>query len=55
MALSPYPDLEKLEPQAQRIIDSFVKEHGRPTPLYAMMAHFAPALRSTGSMYKQVS
>jgi hypothetical protein len=54
MALISYPDLENLEPQAQRIIDAFVKEHGRPTPLYAMMAHFAPALRATGSMYNSI-
>ncbi|MDA2934181.1 hypothetical protein MYX82_07540 [Acidobacteria bacterium AH-259-D05] len=54
MALIPYPDLENLEPEAQRIIDAFVKEHGRPTPLYAMMAHFGPALRTTSSMYTSV-
>ncbi len=54
MAFISYPDLTKLEPQAQRIIDAFVQEHGRPTPLYAMMAHFAPALRATGSMYNSI-
>ena len=48
MALISYPDLENLEPQAQRIIDAFVKEHGRPTPLYAMMAHFAPRFSRSG-------
>ena len=34
MAFISYPDLTKLDAQAQRIIDAFVQEHGRPTPLY---------------------
>ena len=54
MAFISYPDLTKLDAQAQRIIDAFVQEHGRPTPLYAMMAQFAPALRATGSMYNSI-
>ena len=54
MALIPFPELEKLEPEGQRLIDAFVKEHGRPSPLYAMMAHFAPALRATSSGYNLV-
>ena len=48
MALISYPDLENLEPQAQRIIDAFVKEHGRPTPLYAMKLTSGSAIAGSG-------
>jgi hypothetical protein len=54
MALIPYPDLENQEPESQRMIDAFVKEHGRASPLYAMMAHFPPALRASSSGYNLV-
>ena len=54
MALIPFPDLGNLEPEAQRVIDAFVKEHGRATPLYAMMAHFPASLKSNASMYTQL-
>ena len=50
----PFPDLEDLEPEDQRLIDTFVKKHGRPSPLYVMMAHFAPALRASFSGYNLV-
>lgn len=51
MALIPYPDKDKLDPEIREQIDVFEREHGRPTLVRLMAAYFPPALRAVDAMY----
>jgi len=51
MALIPYPDLDRLDPEVRELIEHFTREHGRPTLVRWMLAYFPPALRAVDAMY----
>jgi hypothetical protein len=51
MALIPYPQKEELGIEAREPIEAFEREHGRPTLVRLMAAHFPPALRAIDAMY----
>lgn len=51
MALIPYPELDQLAPEIREPIEHFTREHGRPTLVRWMLAHFPPALRAIDAMY----
>jgi alkylhydroperoxidase/carboxymuconolactone decarboxylase family protein YurZ len=51
MALIPYPTKEQMAPDVREHIEVFEREHGRPTLVRLMAAHFPPALRAIDAMY----
>jgi len=51
MALIPYPRKEELDIEAREHIEAFEREHGRPTLVRWMAAHYPPALRAIDAMY----
>ena len=51
MALIPYPRKEQMAPDVREGIEVFEREHGRPTLVRLMAAHFPPALRAIDAMY----
>jgi hypothetical protein len=51
MALIPYPTKDQMAPEVRELIEVFEREHGRPTLVRLMSAHFPPALRAIDAMY----
>jgi hypothetical protein len=51
VALISYPSKEQMDPEAREHIEVFEREHGRPTLVRLMAAHFPPALRAIDAMY----
>lgn len=54
MALIPYPTKEHMDPEVREHIEVFEREHGRPTLVRLMLAHFPPALRALDAMYHPI-
>jgi len=51
MALISYPNKEQLDAGTREHIAVFEREHGRPTLVRLMAAHYPPALRAIDAMY----
>jgi alkylhydroperoxidase family enzyme len=51
MALIPYPNRDEMAPEVRELIEVFEREHGRPSLVRLMAAHFPPALRVINAMY----
>ncbi|WP_420437987.1 carboxymuconolactone decarboxylase family protein [Candidatus Poriferisodalis sp.] len=54
MALIPYPDADSIDAEAQAAIDSFAKDHGRPTLLRQILAWSPPALEAMEDLYHPI-
>jgi alkylhydroperoxidase family enzyme len=51
MALIPYPEPARLDPETRAAVDAFESEHGRPSLVRRMLAHYPPALAAIDRMY----
>ncbi|NNC80581.1 MAG: hypothetical protein HKN94_10560 [Acidimicrobiales bacterium] len=54
MALIPYPDADSIDAESQAAIDSFAKDHGRPTLLRQLLAWSPPALDAMEDLYHPI-
>lgn len=54
MALIDYPTKEQMTPAVREEIEVFEREHGRPTLVRLMAAHFPPLLATIDTMYHGV-
>jgi alkylhydroperoxidase/carboxymuconolactone decarboxylase family protein YurZ len=51
MSLIPYPVKEQMSPEAREEVEHFEREHGRPTLVRMMAAHYPPLLKAIDTMY----
>lgn len=51
MGLIPYPTKEAMTLEAREEVERFEREHGRPTLVRMMAAHYPPLLRAIDTMY----